>query len=88
MIGDVFQEGRFGAYKAKNTAADLAQIFLDLRRRNFDLFAVALTAPQLTAPPALDANKMLRLTGFIPTQPMQINCKRSSQATALRFGCR
>jgi hypothetical protein len=60
-------------FQAKNTAADLAQVFTDLRRRNFDLFSVALAAPQLTAPPALDAAKMLRLTGIFPTRPQQIN---------------
>jgi len=41
--------------------------------RNFDLFAVAVTAPQLTASPALDANRLLRLTGLFPTRPLQIN---------------
>jgi hypothetical protein len=60
-------------FQARNTAADLAVIFTDLRRRNFDLFAVALTAPQLTASPALDANKLLRLTGLFATRPLQIN---------------
>lgn len=60
-------------FQARNTAADLAAIFTDLRRRNFDLFAVALTAPQLTASPALDANRLLRLTGLFPTRPLQIN---------------
>jgi hypothetical protein len=47
--------------------------FPDLRRRNFDLFSVALAAPQLSAPPALDGNGMLRLTGAFPTRPLQIN---------------
>ena len=60
-------------FQARNTAADLAQIFSDLRRRKFDLFSVALAAPQLTAPPALDGNGMLRLTGTFPTRPLQIN---------------
>jgi hypothetical protein len=59
-------------FQARNTAADLAVSFTDLRRRNFDLFAVALTAPQLTASPVLDANKLLRLTGLFPTRPLQI----------------
>jgi hypothetical protein len=44
-------------FQARNTAADLAQIFTDLRRRNFDLFAVALMAPQLTAAPAIDPER-------------------------------
>jgi hypothetical protein len=60
-------------FQARNTAADLAQGFADLRRRNFDLFSVALAAPQLSAPPALDGNGMLRLTGAFPTRPLQIN---------------
>jgi hypothetical protein len=60
-------------FQARNTAADLAQIFSDLRRRNFDLYGAALLAPQLTAAPALDADKRLRLTGFFPTRPLQIN---------------
>jgi hypothetical protein len=60
-------------FQAKNTAADLAQSFSDLRRRNFDLFSVALAAPQLSAAPALDGNGMLRLTGAFPTRPLQIN---------------
>jgi hypothetical protein len=60
-------------FQARNTAADLAATFTDLRRRNFYLFAVAVTAPQLTASPALDANRLLRLTGLFPTRPLQIN---------------
>jgi hypothetical protein len=60
-------------FQARNTAADLGQSFSDLRRRNFDLYGAALLAPQLTAAPALDQNGMLRLTGYIPTRPMQIN---------------
>jgi hypothetical protein len=60
-------------FQARNTSADLAQAFADLRRRNFDLFSVALAAPQLSAAPALDGNGMLRLIGAFPTRPLQIN---------------
>jgi hypothetical protein len=60
-------------FQARNTAADLSQIFSDLRRRNFDLYGAALLAPQLTAAPALDADKRLHLTGFFPTRPQQIS---------------
>jgi len=59
-------------FQTKNSAADLADSFSDLRRRKFDLFATALVAPQLTAAPALDAKGMLRLTGNFPTRPQQI----------------
>jgi hypothetical protein len=66
-------------FQAHNTAADLAQDFADLRRRNFDLYGAALLAPQLTAAPALDAEKRLRLIGFFPTRPQRINFDLSFQ---------
>jgi len=66
-------------FQARNTAADLSQSFADLRRRNFDLYGAALLAPQLTAAPALDGEKRLRLTGFFPTRPQQINFDLSFQ---------
>jgi hypothetical protein len=59
-------------FQARNSAADLAATFVNLRARGFDLFAVALIAPRLSSPPALDAKKMLRLTGSFPTRPLQI----------------
>jgi hypothetical protein len=69
----VFRDLAAPDFQAKNTAADLAQIFLDLRRRNFNMYAVAVDAPQLSSPPAFDGDKLLRLTGFFPTKPLQIN---------------
>jgi hypothetical protein len=42
-------------------------------RRSFDLFAVALIAPQFTAVPALDAGGRVHLTGAFPTRPLQIS---------------
>jgi len=60
-------------FQARNTAADLSQIFSDLRRRNVDLYGAALLAPQLTAVPALDQRGFLHLAGYFPTQPQQIN---------------
>ena len=60
-------------FQAKNSAADLADSFADLRRRKFDLFVAALIAPQFTAAPVLDGKGMLRLTGHFPTRPQQID---------------
>jgi hypothetical protein len=60
-------------FQAKNTAADLAQSFADLRRRNFDLFAAALIAPQFAAAPALDPGGRVHLSGVFPTRPLQIS---------------
>ena len=67
-------------FQARNSAADLSQIFTDLRRRNFDLYAAALLAPQLTAAPAIETDGKLRLTGFFPTRPLQISFDLSYQA--------
>lgn len=58
-------------FQSKNTPADLAQIFSNLRRLNVDLYAVALLAPELSSPPHVERG-MLRLTGRFPTQPLQI----------------
>ena len=69
-------------FQAKNTAADLAQVFADLRSRNFDLFAAALLAPQFTATPAVDAAGRVRLTGFFATQPLQISFDLTFQSVA------
>jgi hypothetical protein len=59
-------------FQARNSAADLAIIFTDLRKRNFDLYSAALLAPQLNTVPQTDANKVVRLTGYFPTRPLQI----------------
>jgi opacity protein-like surface antigen len=57
--------------QTKDTAADLSQSFTDLRNRHVDLYAVALLAPRLSAPPHIE-NKKLRLTGEFPTKPLLI----------------
>src|SRR5882762_1118880 len=67
-------------FQAKNTSADLAQSFSDLRRRNFDLFAVALLAPQFTTPPAVDTGGKLHLAGFFATRPLRISFDLSFQS--------
>ncbi|MBR0773820.1 hypothetical protein JQ543_22480 [Bradyrhizobium diazoefficiens] len=69
-------------FQARNTAADLGLNFLDLRRRNFDLYAAALLAPQFSAAPSLDQQGMLRLAGYIPTQPLQIRFDLTFQMVA------
>ncbi len=69
----VLHDSAAPAFQARNTASDLAQIFADLRRRNFDLFSVALIAPQFTSAPVPDASGKLRVTGFFATRPLRIN---------------
>ena len=81
MLNDANRSGNYSVlrdlaapdFQARNSAADLAQNFADLRRRHFDLFAAALLEPHFTVVPALDANGRLQLTGFFPTSPSRID---------------
>jgi len=59
-------------FQKENSKAQLAKIFAGLRKRNLDLTPIMFFDPKLVAPPAIDASGMLRLTGFIPTQPEQV----------------
>src|SRR5262249_45592014 len=75
MLNDANRSGNYTVlrdlaapdFQARTSAADLAQSFADLRRRNFDLFAAAILPPQFTSGPAVDANGRLRLIGFFAT---------------------
>ncbi len=55
-----------------NSAAQLGIIFADLRNRNIDLSPAAIVAPEVSEPPTITPQNMLRLVGFFPTQPLQI----------------
>src|SRR5262249_7682677 len=90
MLNDANRSGNYTVlrdlaapdFQARNSAADLAQSFADLRRRNFDLFAAALLPPQFTSGPAVDANGRLRLIGFFATSPQRINFDLTFQSVA------
>ena len=60
------------SFRERNSAADLAQIFAELRRARLDLSMAAIMAPELDAQPALDADRRLRLKGSYPTQPNRV----------------
>ena len=60
-------------FQQSNTAATLAEIFKDLRDRNIDFGPIALLDAKLRREPSVDANGQLRLTGFFPSQPEQVN---------------
>jgi hypothetical protein len=93
-LNDALQTGNFtvlrdmGApgFRDANTAARLSQSFADLASKNVDLSAVSIIAPQLSEPPALDQAKgMLRLKGYFPGQPVQINFEMLYQAVDGRW---
>ena len=93
-LNDALQTGNFtvlrdmGApgFRDANTAARLSQSFSDLASKGVDLSSVSIIAPQLTEPPGLDQAKgMLRLKGYFPGQPVQINFEMLYQAVDGRW---
>jgi hypothetical protein len=56
-----------------NSAARLGELFAKLREDNIDLSGVAVLDPQLSLLPQIDANGMMRMTGFFPSAPSQVN---------------
>jgi hypothetical protein len=56
-----------------NTAARLAEIFAAQRHDNIDLSGVAVLEPQLSLLPQIEPNGMLRMAGFFPSVPTQVN---------------
>ena len=59
-------------FQKGNSKAQLAKIFAALRKRNLDLTPIMFFDPKLVTAPDIDASGMLRLTGFMPTQPEQV----------------
>ena len=93
-LNDALQTGNFtvlrdrGApgFRDANSAARLAQAFSDLASRGVDLSVVSVIAPQLTEAPALDQqNGTLRLKGYFPGQPVQINFEVLYQSVGGRW---
>lgn len=90
MLNDANRSGNYSVlrdlaapdFQARNSAADLAQSFADLRSRKFDLFAAAILTPQFTAAPALDADGRLHLAGFFPTSPLRIKFLMTFQSVS------
>jgi outer membrane biosynthesis protein TonB len=56
-----------------NTAAKLAEIFASQRNDKLDLSGVAVIDPQLTVLPEIGANGLMRMAGFFPSVPSQVN---------------
>lgn len=81
-LNDALQTGNFtvlrdmGApgFREGNTAGRLSQIFAQLASQGVDLTAVTVMVPQLTDMPTIDPQRqLLRLKGYFPGQPLQIN---------------
>jgi hypothetical protein len=60
-------------FQMTNSSARLAEVFSALRTRKLDLSPVMFFSPKLVSPPSLQEGQVLRLTGFFPTAPEQVN---------------
>lgn len=59
-------------FQAMNTDTRLGEIFAGLRGRNLDLSPVVFFDPKLVREPMVQTGGLLRLTGFVPTEPQRI----------------
>jgi hypothetical protein len=59
-------------FREKNTAAQLATIFRNLREQKVDLSPILILDPQFTQAPALNQAGQLEVVGFFPTQPLHV----------------
>jgi len=59
-------------FQRANSSARLAEIFAGLRNRELDISPIMFFEPKLIRPPLINESGMLRLTGFIPTEPEQV----------------
>lgn len=60
-------------FQAANTAARLAEIFASQRNDKLDLAGVAVIDPQLSLLPQIEPTGMMRMAGFFPSVPSQVN---------------
>ena len=60
-------------FAAANTAARLGEIFATQRAQKLDLSGVLVLDPQLTVLPEISANGLMRMAGFFPSVPSQVN---------------
>lgn len=60
-------------FQAANTAARLSEIFASQRNDKLDLSGVAVIDPQLSVLPEIAPNGMMRMAGFFPSVPSQVN---------------
>ncbi len=61
------------SFRERNTAGRLYQIFSVLAAKRVDLSAVAIMAPKLPQAPSIDRENRLRISGYFPGPPVQIN---------------
>lgn len=81
----VLRELAAPSFQSLNSAARLAEIFADLRKRNIDLGPVVLFTPMLTQQPKVSKQGLLRLVGYLPSNPERVNFDLMFQPVAERW---
>jgi hypothetical protein len=69
----VLHEMTTPALQARVTAAQFGRAFADLRKQNLDLSPALVLNPQFTPTPSVTPQGALRLAGYFPSKPLQIN---------------
>ncbi len=69
----VLHEMTTPALQARVTAAQFGRAFSDLRNQNLDLSPALVLNPQFTSTPSVTPQGALRLAGYFPSKPLQIN---------------
>lgn len=59
-------------FQRANSSARLAELFAPLRQQKINLGPVLLIEPKLVKPPSLNEQGHLRVTGFFPSNPLQV----------------
>ncbi len=60
-------------FQISNNSARLAESFTALRARKLDISPVMFFNPKFAAPPSMQDGQIVRVTGFFPTTPEQVN---------------
>jgi hypothetical protein len=72
-------------FQSANDPAKLAGIFTKLRAAKIDMAPIMYFDPKLVRPAEINDNGMLRVSGFIPTRPQQVNFDMLFQKVAGRW---
>lgn len=81
----VFREMGAPAFQQLNSPEKLAQVFAQLRDQKLDLTPVLLYQPKLLRRPEINAQGMIRITGFFPTSPERVNFELIFQPVQMRW---
>lgn len=69
----VFRDLAAPGFQKLNSARQLSTSFANMRTNGINLSPIVLHQPKFVAAPFIDDKGLLRMTGFYPTQPLQVH---------------